>query len=114
VKPQPTPVQVLRQLARGLAALCDLLEQGPPPSPDLIPLASLPIGRKAALAAVHRGALPAILVGRRYMVRREDVAKLLEPKARAPKPRRGRESETAKIQRQLREAGITVADGGRV
>lgn len=63
---------------------------------------------RALRAWIHRGLLPASKVGKVYLVAPADVAKLLEPKVRpAPAPR-SRESERARIERQLRDAGVST------
>ena len=55
---------------------------------------------------IKRGRLPAVRVGKSYLVSPADLARLLTPTLRAPAPRRHREGERAKIDRQLAAAGI--------
>lgn len=61
-------------------------------------------------ALIARGALPVIrLPGARGMLLAvADLEALFKPTVAAPKARKKRESESAKIRRQLREAGIAA------
>jgi excisionase family DNA binding protein len=64
-------------------------------------------------ARVRRGELPAVKAGRSYLVSAEDIARLYAPTVRGEaKPRRN-ESERARIDRQLRAAGIVDTQGER-
>ncbi len=109
----PTPTQVLRQVARAIEALADMMEVGPAPAPELVPLTALPIKPRAARAMIARGELPAVRRGRAYLVRREDVERVFAPTIRSPPARNKRESETARLHRQLAAAGIVANDSGR-
>jgi len=80
-------------------------------TPALVPLAealkryqgvSVRVGRELIKSAK----LPATRVGREYLVSPADVAALLAPRLLPGRPRKIRESETQRIERQLREAGI--------
>jgi hypothetical protein len=56
---------------------------------------------------INAGQLPAVKIGRRYLVSPADIAAMLVPRLLAtsrPKPKR--ESERARIERQLAKAGI--------
>ncbi|MGD0679751.1 MAG: hypothetical protein ABSC94_30570 [Polyangiaceae bacterium] len=55
---------------------------------------------------IKQGELPASKPGREWLVNPDDVARLFAPTLRAPQSRSVRESETARAERQLREAGI--------
>ena len=58
-------------------------------------------------ARINGGLLPAVKIGRAYLVAPTDVAALLTPKLLAtPTPKRKRETESERIVRQLRQAGI--------
>ncbi len=67
---------------------------------------------RQARALIARGALPAARPAgsRSYFVRVEDLERLFAPVVRAPKAAKaGRETETARLERQLAEAGIAVS-----
>jgi len=55
---------------------------------------------------IKRGRLPAVKVGKQYLVAPGDVAALLRPTLRQAALRPVRESEKARIARQLADAGI--------
>jgi excisionase family DNA binding protein len=59
-------------------------------------------------AWIRRGELPAVRAGRGYLVDPADLAARLRPTLRTPPARPSRESETARAERQLREAGIST------
>lgn len=59
-------------------------------------------------AWVRRGELPAVKAGKSYLIAPADLAARLRPRLREPVTKVGRESETARITRQLREAGVTT------
>jgi excisionase family DNA binding protein len=61
---------------------------------------------------IRDGKLAAVKVGPRYLVDPSDVARLLTPTLRPKAAKRGRESETERIDRQLREAGIADTSEG--
>jgi excisionase family DNA binding protein len=57
---------------------------------------------------IRRGQLPAVKAGRQYLVTADDVASLYTPVAK-PRPQKGtRESDRARMERQLRAAGIAT------
>ncbi len=82
------------------------------PEPALLPLRDAlvrypGISLETARRLIRDGKLPAVLIGRIYLVSPADVAKLFAPKLRnGPAPRKPRESETARAERQLTEAGL--------
>jgi excisionase family DNA binding protein len=98
----------LRAVAKALGCLADALEAGPAPMADLVPLDALPVSVRAARRMIASGRLPATKQGRRYLVSRADVARVFAPTTRAPKPSRPRrrESDSARVTRQLESAGI--------
>jgi excisionase family DNA binding protein len=55
---------------------------------------------------IRDGKLPAAKAGRGYLVDPADVARLLTPQLRTPPTKPGRESPTARAERQLAQAGI--------
>ena len=57
-------------------------------------------------AWIRRGRLAAVRAGKAYLIDPADLASLLRPTLRQRAPRPARESETARIGRQLAEAGI--------
>jgi hypothetical protein len=57
-------------------------------------------------AWIKRGKLPATKAGKSYLVDPVDLAGLLRPTLRTPASRPARESEAARTERQLRQAGI--------
>jgi excisionase family DNA binding protein len=107
---QPDPFTVLRQLAAGLVALADVLEAGPAAPPELMSLSDLPVSPRVARRMIRDGQLAAVRVGREYRVRRDDADRAFAPTVRPPRPRRGRESEAARVRRQLEAAGVTVGN----
>lgn len=61
---------------------------------------------RMVIRLIHDGRLAATKIGRGYLVDPADVAALLRPTLRQPKARPARESESARIARQLAKAGI--------
>jgi hypothetical protein len=60
-------------------------------------------------ARINGGQLPAVKMGRAYLVAPADVAALLTPKLLVtPTVKRKRETERERIERQLRQAGIVT------
>jgi excisionase family DNA binding protein len=55
---------------------------------------------------IKAGKLAASKPGREYLVDPADVARVLAPTTKAPKPRNCREGENARAMRQLAEAGV--------
>jgi excisionase family DNA binding protein len=64
------------------------------------------VTRRQLLALIHSGRLPAARVGRAFLVSPADVANLFQPKLQPAPARKVRESETARVERQLANAGI--------
>jgi excisionase family DNA binding protein len=64
------------------------------------------ISLRTARNWITSGRLPATKVGPRYLVDPDDVARLLAPTLRTKPARPGRESENARAERQLANAGL--------
>jgi len=81
-------------------------------TPHLIPLDEacqlFSISIRTGRRMVRTGQLPATKPGREYLVSADDMAALLRPTLRPATSRAGRESPTARAERQLREAGIAT------
>ena len=113
------PIAVLRQCGAALVALAGLLERGmtTEPDPELVPLEVIArrysVTVRAVRSARRRGVLPAVKVGRAWMVRPADAAALYAPKVAALPTKRPRlvVSEAQRERDQLARAGIRV--GGR-
>lgn len=81
--------------------------------PRLVPLPDAArlyrgVSIRSLRSLIKRGRLPATKVGRAYLVDPRDVAALLQPTLRSAQPERRRESESARIERQLRNAGVAT------
>jgi excisionase family DNA binding protein len=57
-------------------------------------------------AWIRRGKLPATRAGKGYLIDPRDLADLLRPTLRPSPAHRARESESARIERQLAQAGV--------
>jgi excisionase family DNA binding protein len=64
------------------------------------------VSLRTARGWIRDGKLPAAKAGRGYLVDPADVARLLTPQLRAAGTRPKRESENARAERQLAEAGV--------
>ncbi len=67
------------------------------------------VSRRMVRAWIASGRLAAVKVGRAWLVEPGALQALLQPKLQPPRPRRVRESESQRIDRQLRAAGIDVS-----
>ncbi len=65
-------------------------EQGPPPLLTVAEAASaLRMGYRGTLAAIRRGQIPAVRLGKAYRLRAEDVRAVVTPASHAPTTRPG-------------------------
>jgi excisionase family DNA binding protein len=74
--------------------------------PLALALAPFHVSVRTGRRLVRDGKLPATKIGREYLVSPDDVRALLTPTSRATTPKPKRESESARVARQLSEAGI--------
>ncbi len=63
---------------------------------------------KMVRAWIRRGELAAVRAGRNYLIDPRDLANRLTPRLQTPKAPKKRETQTERIERQLRNAGIDV------